>query len=312
MNKQVSGGSEALRVDALDRLGHPAAHARFKPVIDFARQYSKNKLGVVGLVGLVLFGATALLAGVLSPYSPIQTNQTRQARLQDPSRAHPLGTDFLGRDELSRVMHGSRVSFKIAFVAVSVAIVLGVPLGIVAGYVGGWVDEVLIMRVMDALMAFPSIILLLAMAAAVGPSLTNSMIIIGVVFAPGYARLARGQVLSLKQQPFIDGAIAVGATPLRVMARHIAPNLVAPIIVLGSLSAGGVILTEASLSFLGVGIRPPTPAWGSMLAEGYGSLRSSPWPIIAPGVAIGLLVLCFNFVGDALRDALDPRLRGRL
>ena len=222
---------------------------------------------------------------------------------------HVAGTDLLGRDILSRTIFGARIAWQVVVVAIGVAIALGVPLGLISGYVGGKLDELLIMRIVDALMAMPALILILAMTAAVGPNIINTMLIIGIVWSSGYARLTRGVVLSVKQEPYVDAARSMGAGPGRIILRHLLPNVVAPLVVLASLSAAAIILVEAGLSFIGAGVQQPTPAWGGMVFEGYSNLFRSAWPIMAPGIAVVLMVVSFNFVGDGIRDAMDPRLR---
>lgn len=274
-----------------------------------ARRWGRNPKALLGACLVLAFIVLAVGAPVIAPYDPARAQLARESILRGPSATHWLGTDHLGRDLFSRIVYGSRISLQISVIAVSIAVGLGVPFGVLAGFAGGRLDT-LMMRLMDALMAFPSLILLMAMAAAVGPSLVTSTIAIGIVFAPGYARLARGQVLSLKTEAFVEAAVATGASSVRIMARHILPNLVAPVTVLASLSSASVILIEASLSFIGLGVQPPDPAWGSMLFQGYQYIRSTPWPSLGPGIAIVLLVLGFNFFGDSLRDVLDPRLRG--
>ena len=229
---------------------------------------------------------------------------------QPPAWDHVAGTDSQGRDVLSRTIFGARIAWQIVLAAIGVAIVMGVPLGLLAGYVGGKLDELVLMRIVDAFMAMPGLVLILAVTAALGPSIQNTMIIIGVVWSPGYARLTRGVVLQIKQEVYIDAAHAIGAGPGRVMLRHMLPNVVAPVLVLASLSAAGIILVEAGLSFIGAGVQPPTPAWGGMVAKAYITIMTrSAWPILAPALAIILMVMSFNFVGDGVRDAMDPRLR---
>jgi peptide/nickel transport system permease protein len=276
----------------------------------FLSRLFQRRLAVVGTVIILILVIVAAFAPLIAPYDPTEANLSREEVLRDPSWDHLFGTDALGRDVFSRVVYGSRVSLQVAVIAVGIAVAIGLPLGIIAGFVGGWLDNVVIMRIMDALMSLPALILMLVMAAALGPSLTNGMIVIGVVFSPGFARLVRGQVLSVREEPYVQAATCVGASLWRVMTVHVLPNVMNPVIVLVSLSTAGAILAEASLSFLGVGVQPPTPAWGSMLRSGYAYIETTPWISVAPGAAIMLVVLGFNFLGDALRDALDPRLRG--
>ncbi len=260
-------------------------------------------LGVVG--GLIMLAAGA---GVLAPHDPFTQSYTEV--LHAPSAAHWLGTDELGRDVLSRVVYGARVSLEVGLVAVGLAAVVGAAVGLTAGYLRGWVDEVL-MRAVDALYAFPAILLALAITAALGPGVTNAMIAVGVVYIPVFARLVRGQTLSVREREFVAAAVALGASPVRVMTRHIWRNVTAPIIVQASLSVSFAIIVESSLSFLGVGVQPPTPSWGSMLRIGYQYMETAPWLALAPGTAIFVTVLGLNFLGDGIRTALDPRLRAR-
>jgi peptide/nickel transport system permease protein len=268
---------------------------------------ARSKVGVVALAVIVGIAFVAVFAPMLAPADPLE--QDYNALLSAPSAAHPLGTDQLGRDLLSRIMYGARISLLVGVIAVGVAIVIGVPLGLLSGYARGVTDEV-IMRVMDALIAFPSIILALAIVAVLKPSLINVMIAIGITNVPLYARLMRSQVLSLREREYIAAARAIGATDGRIMTRHILPNSLSPIIVQATLGLGFAVLAEAGLSYLGVGVQPPTPTWGSILNQGAPLLEQAPWLSIFPGLAIFILVLAFNLLGDALRDQLDPRLRG--
>jgi len=258
-----------------------------------------------GLV-LLLF-LVALLAPFISPHDPIAVNADN-AYLPPLSPGHALGTDELGRDLLSRMLWGARVSLPVAFVAVAVGLVAGGLIGLVSGYFGG-VADLLLMRLIDALLAFPALILAIAIVAALGPNLTNAMIAIGIVAIPVYARLVRALVLQLKQMEFIAASRSLGATPLRIVVRHVIPNLLTPVIVQVTLSAGFAILAEATLSFLGLGAQVPTPDWGQMINSGATFLENDPWLAIVPGAAISITVFSFNLLGDSLRDALDPRLR---
>ncbi len=266
------------------------------------------RLAGAGLAFLALVLFSALAADFIAPYDPAA--QDYFAFRQAPSSAHWLGTDDLGRDVFSRIIHGTRVSLQVGVIAVGIAVSLGVSLGLLAGFFGGIVDNV-IMRFVDAVQAFPSLILALAITAALGPGIGNAMIAIGFVSMTTIARLTRGQTLSEREREYVMAARVIGATPVAVMARHIWPNITAPIIVQASLMIASAIITEASLSFLGVGVVPPTPSWGAMLRSGSIYLETSPWMSLAPGAAIFVTVLAFNFVGDGLRQALDPRLRQR-
>ena len=258
-------------------------------------------VGVVGVRGFV-----ALLGPALAPYDP--TEQALDRMLRPPGSGYLLGTDDLGRDILSRVLYGARVSLGVGVGAVGLSFALGGVLGLLAGYRGGWFDEVA-MRVLDGLLAFPAIVLALAITAVLGPSLRHAMIAIAIVGVPGFARLVRGQVLTLRTREFVEAARALGAGDGRVLARHIAPGTVAPVVVHASLRLAFAVVTEAGLSFLGLGTQPPTPSWGAMLNAGREYLEMAPWLSLAPGAAIFLTTLGFNFLGDAIRDALDPRAR---
>ncbi|MBI3980026.1 MAG: ABC transporter permease [Chloroflexi bacterium] len=258
-----------------------------------------------GLVVLAVVCFVALAADVAAPYNPNQVGTTEI--LAAPSLGHPLGGDQLGRDVLSRVIHGARVSLQAGVVSVGISLFLGVFIGLIAGYYGGLVDDIL-MRLIDTLWSFPALVLALAIAASLGPGLTNAMIAIGIVFTPTFARLVRGQTLSVREREFVTAARVLGARPWRIMLRHIWPNVTAPVVVQASLMVAMAIIVEASLSFLGLGVEPPNASWGSMLKTGYQYMEQAPWLSFAPGAAIFVTVLAFNLVGDGLRRALDPRL----
>ncbi len=260
----------------------------------------------IGLFLVVVYVAVALFAGIVAPYSPIE--QHPKDRLQEPSSTYVLGTDEFGRDILSRLMHGATNSLRVALISVALACVLGTGLGMVAGYAGGLFDNI-IMRVMDLFFAFPAILLALSIVAALGPGVNNTILAISVVYTPIFARVARGPVLSIKEMEFVQAARSTGAQHPRILLRHVLPNTIAPVIVQISLALSWAMLTEAGLSFLGLGTIPPAPSWGSMLSESRRLMELAPWMAIAPGVAIMLGVLGFNLLGDGLRDALDPRLR---
>jgi peptide/nickel transport system permease protein len=261
---------------------------------------------LAGSLVLLLF-LVALLAPFISPHDPIAVNADN-AYLPPLSPSHLLGTDELGRDLFSRVLWGARVSLPVAFVAVAVGLFAGGVIGLISGYFGG-VFDLLLMRLIDALLAFPALILAIAIVAALGPDLRNAMIAIGIVAIPVYARLVRALVLQLKQMEFVAATRSLGATPMRIILRHLIPNLLNPVIVQVSLSAGFAILAEATLSFLGLGAQVPTPDWGQMINTGATFLANDPWLAIVPGAAISVTVFSFNLLGDSLRDALDPRLR---
>jgi peptide/nickel transport system permease protein len=266
----------------------------------------RNRLSLFGLIVLAVLVAAALFGSVLAPYDPTSVDVPN--RLQAPSWDHLFGTDNLGRDVFSRVLVGAQVSLQVGFIAVGISLTAGVAIGLVAGFYSGIADSIL-MRTMDVLFAFPAILLAIAVLAVLGPGITNAMIAIGIVFTPIFARITRASTLVVKEEMFIRAARSIGASDLRLLARHILPNILAPIIVQTSLSLAFAILAEAALSFLGLGVQPPDPAWGRMLAEGRDFIAQAPWMGIFPGVAIFVTVLAFNFVGDGLRDALDPKQR---
>jgi peptide/nickel transport system permease protein len=262
---------------------------------------------LVGLSLLLLLVVLALLAPWIAPHDPIAVNADH-ARLP-PGPGHLFGTDELGRDVLSRVLWGGRISLPVAFVAVGVGLLVGGLTGLIAGYRGGAAD-LLLMRLIDGILAFPALILAIALVAALGPSLRNAMIAIGLVQIPVYARLTRAQVLQLKSLDFVTAALALGASPVRIIGRHMLPNLLNPLIVQVSLSAAAAMLAEATLSFLGLSTPPPTPDWGAMISSAQSFLINGDWWMtLGPALAICLAVFGFNWLGDALRDALDPRLR---
>lgn len=272
----------------------------------FWRRFRQNHIGMAGGMIVIACLVTAAVASAIAPYPPDELHS--RSRLARPTREFPLGTDELGRDILSRIIFGSRISLQVGVISVSLALLLGSSLGLVAGFFGGATDDAL-MRVMDVLFAFPAILLAIGIMAMLGASITNAMIAIGIVYAPSFARLSRASVLSLKEMEFVEAARALGLSDLRVIARHILPNLLAPVIVQTTFSLSTAILTEASLSFLGLGTPPPAPSWGSMLSTSRRYVELSPWPAIFPGLAIMIVVLGFNLLGDGLRDVLDPRLR---
>ena len=255
------------------------------------------------MLAVVVFAA--LFAQQLSPFDPLEMNAPHL--LEPPSASHWLGTDEFGRDILSRVIWGARISLYVGGIAVTIAVLAGVSLGLVSGYYGGLLDDV-IARVLDVVFAFPSILLALGIVGALGPGLTNTMIAIGIVYTPVYARLTRGTTLSIRQREFVAAATLSGANDLRILRSHILPNVAAPLIVQTSLSLSLAILAEASLSFLGLGTQPPDPSWGTMVNTGQRLIELSPWPVVFPGLAIVVAVLGFNLLGDGIRDAFDPRL----
>lgn len=261
---------------------------------------------MIGLVLIMLLLLTALTADHIAAQG-IDDQDLRKGLLP-PSREFPLGTDEFGRDILSRIIHGSRVSLEVGIIATGLSAAIGVFLGVVAGYFGGRIDYI-IQGMVDISWAFPTVLFALFLIAVLGPGLTNVMIAVGLGYWGGYARVVRGQVLSLREWEFITAARAIGASDLRIMFRHILPNIVAPVIVMSTMMMADAILIEATLSFLGMGAQPPVPSWGSILSAGRAHMRLAPWETIFPGLAIMLTVLGFNLLGDGLRDALDPRLR---
>jgi peptide/nickel transport system permease protein len=267
-------------------------------------RFMRRPAAVAGLVVIVLFVAAAVLAPVLAPFDPITTSWT--AIRKAPSVAHWMGTDENGRDVLSRVLFGARASMLAGVVSVLIAAGIGVPAGLLAGFAGGWIDTIL-SRIVDAMLACPFLILAIALTAFLGPNLTNAMIAIGVSTAPRFMRVARAATLEVGSADYVQAAWSLGARDLRVAVRHIAPNIVPPVLVQASLSLAAAIIAEASLSFLGLGQQPPDPSWGSMLNAAQRFLTQAPWLAVFPGIAIFLCVLSFNLVGDGLRDALDPR-----
>jgi len=270
------------------------------------RQFRRSWVGQIGAALVVLFLIVTALAPLLAPYDPIATDFANV--LSPPTRAHLLGTDDIGRDILSRIIHGSRISLQAGLFTVAVALTVGLPLGLIAGFRGGRIDD-LIMRGIEVILSFPTLVLALGITAVLGPRLIHALFAIGIVFVPHFARLIRGQVLTVKENDFVAAAQALGASDVRVVRRHVLPNCLAPILVQSSFSIAFAILTEAALSFLGLGTQPPTPSWGIMLAMGRGYLEQAPWLGAFPGLAIFLTVLGFNLLGDGIRDALDPRLK---
>lgn len=275
----------------------------------FIRVFFSRRVVVFGFIIIVALLFIAIFAPFVAPYDP--NKQNLMESLQEPSAKHLLGTDFLGRDLLSRIIYGSRISLAVGIVSVLIAGCIGISLGLISGFFGGIIDH-LIMRFIDALMTIPPLMLAIAVRAVLGGGLTNVMLSLGISLIPTYARLMRGQVLSVKQADYIMAAEIVGGSNLRIMLLHVFPNCLSPLIVLATLNMGFAILAEAGLSFLGLGIAPPTPAWGAMVNDGYRYLMTNPLLSFAPGFCVMLVVLAFNIVGDGLRDALDPRLRGTI
>jgi peptide/nickel transport system permease protein len=269
------------------------------------RAFVGNRLAVIGLVLLVVLVGSAAFAPWIAPYPPLEMN-LRNAYAPPGSPGHLLGTDNFGRDILSRLIHGARISLFIGIVVVSIAASIGTVLGLLAGYLGGWVDG-LVMRAVEIFYAFPFLVLAIAVIAVFGPSIVNVMWVLGLVSWPLYARLVRAQVLALRDVEYIEAARAAGLSRWRIMFRHVLPNTLTPIIVAATFGIPEAILASAALGFLGMGVQPPTPEWGVMISEGKDFIRRAPYLITWPGIAIVLVVLGFNFLGDGLRDALDPR-----
>ena len=287
----------------------PAVAEPVRPgrVLQVSRLARRNPIGLLGAVVVALVIVVAALADVLAPYDPV--SQIAPV-LRPPGGAYALGTDDFGRDILSRVIHGSRVSLYVGVVSVGIALVSGSVLGLLAGYFGGWIDTI-IMRAMDVLFGLPAIVLAIAITSVLGPSLNSALIAIGIVYAPQFGRVARAPTLSLRQRDFVTAARSTGAGDAWIVRRHILPNMTAPIIVQATVAFSTAILTEATLSYLGLGTQPPTPSWGTMLNAGKQVMLLAPWTSIFPGLAVALTVLGFNLLGDGLRDVLDPRLRGQ-
>jgi peptide/nickel transport system permease protein len=275
----------------------------------FRRVFFQRKLVIFGLVVLVLLVFTAIFAGWLAPHDPYRGDLADS--LSQPCREYPLGTDIQGRDALSRLIFGTRTALLVGFLTVGIAAIVGIALGLVAGHFGGFISMI-IMRFMDALMGFPMLLLALVIAAVLGSGIHNVIIALSVATTPGYARTMYGLTLSIRENDYILAQRSMGASSLRIVASHILPNALPPMIVLVTLQLGTLILAEAGLSFLGIGIKPPGAAWGAMVQDGARYLRTHPVLSFAPGLAIMLVVFAFNMVGDGLRDALDPRLRGLL
>jgi len=270
-----------------------------------------NRLGKIGLVIITVFFIVALFAPLIAPHSPVEQKQfAADAPLEDrlkPSASHPFGVDDLGRDVLSRVMFGARISMQVGVTVVLISAFIGMIIGAVSGYYGGWIDRIFSGFLFNVFLSFPSILLAIAMVAFLGPSIRNVILALSVIGWVGYARLMRGQVLKVREYDFVTAARALGANDFRIIFRHVLPNAIQPLIVQASLGMAGAVLSEASLSFLGLGVQPPTPSWGVMLNDARSFLRVAPHLLIFPGLAVMLTVMAFNFVGDGLREWLDPK-----
>ncbi|SHJ70797.1 peptide/nickel transport system permease protein [Anaerobranca californiensis DSM 14826] len=275
---------------------------------EVVRRMAKNKMAMLGLAILLTIILLAIFAEVIAPYEEVAIKQNLSNRLQGPSRGNWLGTDEFGRDIFARLIHGARVSLQVGIVAVGIAIFIGGSLGAIAGYYGGRIDN-FIMRAMDIFLAIPSILLAIAIVSALGSSLFNLMLAIGISSVPSYARIVRASVLSIREQEFVEAAKAIGANDFKIISKHIIPNALAPVIVQGTLGVAGAILSTAGLSFIGLGIQEPAPEWGAMLAGGRAYLRDA-WHVTTfPGLTIMITILALNLLGDGLRDALDPKLK---
>lgn len=266
-----------------------------------------GRAALAGLVGIGALLAVALVTPLLAPYDPAAQLDLATQRLLPPSWDHPMGTDQYARDVLSRLMYGARVSLTIGVVAVAISVVLGTALGAVAGFLGGWVDRA-VSGLVDVVLAFPRLVLLIAVVVVLEPSMTVIVLVLGLTQWPATARLVRGEVLGIREREFVEAARALGFSRRRILLRHVVPNALAPVIVAAALGVGNTIILEAGLSFLGLGVQPPTPSWGTMVSDGRDVMRSAWWISTFPGLAIVLTVLAFNLVGDGLRDVLDPRL----
>ncbi|MEW6326301.1 MAG: oligopeptide ABC transporter permease [Thermodesulfobacteriota bacterium] len=273
---------------------------------DFWRRFKRHRLGLIGAIIVFILFAVSLAAPVLSPYDPSYIDI--KSILEPPSYEHPLGTDQLGRDVLSRIIWGGRISLMVGFVAVGIAMVIGVFLGAVAGYYGGYVDTI-IMRFVDIMLCFPTFFLILAVVALLEPSIWNIMVVIGATGWMGMARLIRAEILSIKERDYVLAARALGSSHARIIWRHIVPNAMAPVLVAATLGVAAAILTESALSFLGIGVQPPTPSWGNILTAGKDSIEVAWWLSFYPGMAILITVLGYNLLGEGIRDAIDPWLR---
>ncbi|CAN5508300.1 ABC transporter permease [soil metagenome] len=276
---------------------------------EFARswlRFRRFKPGVVAVAFVGFLSIMAIIPGVFEPHTYHETNLRQRG--ESPTLSNPLGRDDIGRDVLSRIIRGTRVAFIVALSAMTISLVIGLTVGAISGYFGGWIDSAL-SRLVDTLMAFPLLVLLITLSAVIGPSLQTTVIVIGLTVWSQYARVVRADVLSVREREFVFAARAIGATDRRIIIRHVLPNVLGPVIVLASLAVGSIIILEAALSFLGLGVQRPTPSWGGMLADGRAHIRNYPHIAIAPGIMIFRTVLAFNLIGDGLRDALDPRQR---
>jgi len=300
--------AEAIKLPAnrIDKLEAKRIMRADSPWRIALRMLVRNKVAMAGLGIIVVLALLAILAPRISPYDPNEVDILRQ--LEGPSESHLLGTDLYGRDILSRIFWGGRITLVVGLISVAIASSVGIVLGLVSGYYGGVTDS-LIMRFIDILLSFPRILLALTIVGMLGPGLLNVMLAVGIASVTGYARLVRGTVLSAKEQTYVEAARVIGCQDIKILFRHLLPNVIGPVIVLATLDVASAILAASSLSFLGLGVQPPTAEWGYMLNEGRNYLRSAPWITFFPGMAIMISVLSINMLGDGLRDALDPRLK---
>lgn len=269
----------------------------------------QSPLSIIGLIMVTIVIITALLSSMLVPFPEDATGNTRMAqKLTAPNNTYWMGTDDVGRDVFSRTLIATQTSLTIGVVVLTIAILIGVPLGSASGFLGGWVDEI-VMRVTDVFLTVPALVLAMAMGVALGPGMTNAMFAISLVWWPGYARLTRGQVLSLREQDFVESARALGASPFHMIFRHIIPNVISPVIIKASMDMGFAILVAAGLGYIGIGVQAPRPEWGVMISEGRGLMRQAWWISTFPGLAMFVTVMGFNLLGDGLRDVFDPKMR---
>lgn len=271
----------------------------------FLKRLKDDKVGLIGAIGILIIIIVAIFAPVIAPYSPEE--MFTEHALEGPNSKFLLGTDEFGRDIFSRIVYGAQVSIQVGLIAVGIGATCGLIFGLIAGYFQGKTDQ-FIMRIMDVFFAFPDILLALTIVAVLGPSVINTMVAIGIVFTPVFTRIVRGAVIGVKENEYITNAVAIGVSPLNIIFKHITPNIMAPFIVQITLALSGAILTEAALSFLGLGVQPPNPSWGSMLDASRTYMEFAPWTIIFPTIAIVVTIFCFNLFGDSLRDILDPKL----
>ncbi|KIY22455.1 diguanylate cyclase [Mesobacillus subterraneus] len=274
---------------------------------EMASRFFQNKMAVAGGIFTFLLIIIAIFAPVVAPYNPSEQDYAKF--LQSPNAENLLGTDELGRDIFTRIIYGARVSIEAGIISVGIALLIGIPIGLFSGYYRGVLDEYVVMRFTDALLSFPPLVLALSLAAVLGAGLQNAMIAIGIIFTPNFIRLVRGEVLSQREREYVTAAKASGISDFKIIFRHILPNCMPPILVQATLSIAAAIISEASLSYLGLGTQPPTPSWGAMLSMGQGYLGDAPWISLFPGLFIFLTVLSINLFGDGLRDALDPKMK---